>query len=206
MASNRLPKGQGHLLREQIVQAVCALLAETGNADSVSIRAVAKRINRTTPAIYEHFNDRHELLQHSALAVFNEMAVRVSAALACEPDFRVRLRKRAHAYVEFAQEHPEPYRLLFMDRRAESLLSIDELLATAGMASLLEDLTTAHQHGRLAFDDIRSVGITLWMSLHGIASLRVAHPSLDWPPNLLDLLLDELAEGLIPRTTPDQKP
>ncbi len=187
------------MLRSQIIDAVVSLLAETGDAEAVSIRAVAQRVGRTTPAIYEHFQDRHELLQVSALSMFTTMSERVTAALANEPDFRVRLRNRAHAYVSFAQDYPEPYRLLFMDRRPSSMLTIDELLATAGMTSLVDDLAAAHKAGRVAFDDLRSVALTLWMSLHGIASLLVAHPSLDWPAKLVDLLLDELAEGLIPR-------
>lgn len=199
MATARLPKGQGHLLKAEILRATASLLAETGDADSVSVRAVALRVGRTTPSVYEHFRDRHELLQLTALSVLNAMSARVSSELENEPDFRIRLRLRAHAYVAFAREHPEPYRLLFMDRRPSSMLSITELLETAGMASVLNDLETAHRHGRLAFDDLRMVAITLWTSLHGIASLWVAHPTLNWPTNLVDQLLDELADGLIPR-------
>jgi AcrR family transcriptional regulator len=199
VATARHPKGQGHLLKEEILRATASLLAETGDADSVSVRAVALRVGRTTPSVYEHFRDRHELLQLTALSVLNAMSVRVSSELENEPDFRTRLRRRAHAYVAFAREHPEPYRLLFMDRRPSSTLSIDELLETAGMASVLTDLETAHHHGRVAFDDLRTVSLTLWTSLHGIASLWVAHPTLNWPANLVDQLLDELADGLIPR-------
>jgi AcrR family transcriptional regulator len=201
MAQKRFPKGQGHLLKIEILEATAALLAETRDADAVSIRAVAMRVGRTTPSIYEHFRDRHELLQLAALSVFNQMASNVSNELENETDFRVRLRHRAHAYVAFAKEHPEPYRLLFMDRRPDSMLSIDELLETAGMKAVLDDLHTAHANKRVAFDDLHLVGLTLWTSLHGIASLWVAHPTLQWPPTLVDQLLDELANGLIPRKT-----
>jgi hypothetical protein len=79
------------------------------------------------------------------------------------------------------------------------MLTIDELLQTAKMQAVLDDLHVAHSQGRVAFDDLRLVGLTLWTSLHGIASLWVAHPTLHWPPNLVDQLLDELADGLIPR-------
>jgi AcrR family transcriptional regulator len=200
MAQKRFPKGHGHLLKDEILRATAALLDETGDADAISIRTIASRVGRTTPAIYEHFQDRHQLLQLAALSVLNEMATKVSAELADEPDFRSRLRRRGHAYVAFARLHPEPYRLLFMDRRAESMLSIDELLQTAGMHAVQDDLRAAHAQGRVAFDDLQLVGLTLWTSLHGIASLWVAHPTLQWPPNLVDQLLDELADGLVPRT------
>jgi AcrR family transcriptional regulator len=197
--TQRLPKGQGHLLRAEILHAAAALLAETGDADEVSIRAVASRVGRTTPSIYEHFQDRHSLLQHAALLSLSSMADQVSGDLHLVEDFRLRLRHRAHAYVLFAKEHPEPYRLLFMDRRPSSMLTIDELLETAGMQGVLEDLQLAHQHGRVAFDDLNLVALTLWTSLHGIASLCVAHPALNWPTSLVDQLLDELSQGLVPR-------
>jgi AcrR family transcriptional regulator len=199
VATKRLPKGQGHLLKDEILMATAALLHETGDAEAVSIRAVAQRVGRTTPSIYEHFQDRHELLQSAALWVLNRMAADVSRKLAHEADFRVRLRLRAHAYVAFAKEHREPYRLLFMDRRPRSMLDIDQLLDTAGMRAVIEDLQMAHAQGRVAFDDLHLVALTLWTSLHGIASLWVAHPTLNWPTNLVDQVLDELADGLIPR-------
>jgi AcrR family transcriptional regulator len=195
----RLPKGQGHLLRHEILKATVDLLDETNDAQSVSTRAVAARVGRSTPLIYEHFADRDELIRLAARSALEDMGRQVDNDLADEPDIAVRLRRRAHAYVDFAVSHPEPYRVLFMDRRYTTDQTLDELLATTGFAGVQRDFEAAHALGLLAQDDVRTVVLTLWAALHGVASLLLIHPSLDWPTSLLDQLLDELRDGLQPK-------
>jgi AcrR family transcriptional regulator len=60
----RARKGEGELLREEILDAAEALLIEKGHPDAVSIRAVAARVGVSPPAIYLHFADKDELFYH----------------------------------------------------------------------------------------------------------------------------------------------
>ena len=48
----RNPRGQGDRLREEIISAASELIAESGDADQLSLRAVAKRIGIAAPSIY----------------------------------------------------------------------------------------------------------------------------------------------------------
>jgi AcrR family transcriptional regulator len=212
MASSRLSKGQGHLLRDEILRATAELMLRATSPDDISIRAVAQAVNRTTPQIYEHFDNREHLLHEAAKAALADMAARVALAIAKpskkrssrstekaeEPAYRVRLRARAHAYVDFAVSSPVAYRVLFMSP-STSEVPASSLLAIAGMGSVVSDLKEAQADGRLAWPDVEYVALTMWVMLHGVASLRVAHPTTAWPPNLLDRLLDELTVGLLPR-------
>ena len=57
----RNPRGQGDRLREEIITAASELIAESGDADRLSLRAVAKRIGIAAPSIYRHFPDAEHL-------------------------------------------------------------------------------------------------------------------------------------------------
>jgi AcrR family transcriptional regulator len=181
-----------------ILEATAELLRAVGDPSEVSVRAVASRVGRTTPQIYEHFAGRTDLLHEAAKHALVGMAARVDAAVGQSPDFRKRLRARAHAYVDFAASNPNAYRVLFMSP-AETELSPTELLDLAGMGAVVRDLKDAKKAGRLAWPNVEQVALTMWVSLHGIASLKVTHPNLVRSPKLLDQLLDEFTVGLLPR-------
>jgi AcrR family transcriptional regulator len=176
-----------------------ALLDETGSEKAVSTRLIAQRVGRSTPLIYEHFADRDEVLRLAARSALEAMGVETDRELSTEIDVATRLRARAHAYVAFAVAHPEPYRILFMDPRYSTGTDLDELLDSAGFAGVTRDLDTAFSAGLLGDLDTRMVTLTLWASLHGVASLLLAHPGMDWPPSFLDSMLDHLRDGLTPR-------
>jgi AcrR family transcriptional regulator len=199
--ARRSPRGQGHLLRERILEATVELMSTVDDASAISIRAVADRVGKTVPAIYQHFPDKGSMLIAASLHAFDAMGAAVSAEVVNEPSISVRLRLRAHAYVQFAEQHPAPYRLLFMSPPDSSNRpdTLEILLATVGFNGMIEDLRLARDAGEMIDLDPQAVAIVLWTAVHGVASLRIAHPSLDWPPTLLDQVLDQHALGLAPR-------
>src|ERR687893_1922283 len=58
----RAKRGQGELLRADILAAAERLLIQTGDEGAVSIRAIADAAGVTPPSIYLHFADKTELL------------------------------------------------------------------------------------------------------------------------------------------------
>jgi AcrR family transcriptional regulator len=198
VATRRHPKGQGHLLRAEILTATAELMRRSSNVNDISVRIVAGLVGRTTPQIYEHFSSRDELIRQAAFAEMEAMAHRVSEAVGNHPDVRHRLRGRAHAYVDFATTNPLAYRVLFMGE-SETIATMNDLFAISGMAAVIDDLKAARSEGRLSSSALRSVGLSMWAAIHGVASLQIAHPQAKWPKNMLDHLLDQLAYGVIPR-------
>jgi AcrR family transcriptional regulator len=198
---HRSPRGQGHLLRERILEATVELMSAVDDASAISVRAVADRVSKTVPAIYQHFPDKGSLLIAASLHAFDAMGAAVSAEVADEPQTSIRLRRRAHAYVQFAKDHPAPYRLLFMTPpdSANRPGTLEVLLTTVGFNGMIEDLRLARAAGEMIDLDPPSVAIALWTAVHGVASLQIAHPGLDWPTTLLDQVLDQHAIGLSPR-------
>src|SRR5581483_12470957 len=68
----RAARGQGQLLREEIIAAAERLLIERGSEDAVSIRAIADAVGVTPPSIYMHFADKDELFMAVCEARFDE--------------------------------------------------------------------------------------------------------------------------------------
>ena len=65
----RNQRGQGARLREELIEAASDLLADQGNPDQVSIRAVATAAGVTPPSIYLHFADRKNRSRPAAWCV-----------------------------------------------------------------------------------------------------------------------------------------
>jgi AcrR family transcriptional regulator len=198
VSAARLPRGQGHLLAAEILRATVELLDETNDADAVSVRSIAARVGRSTPLVYEHFADRMSLLRAAARSALDDMAAAVERDVGEEADVIARLRLRAQGYMAFARRHPEPYRLLLMDHRVPAAESLDEFIDTTGLNGVARDLRIAQDLGLVRSGDVRSITVALWAGLHGVASLVLTHPDMDWPDDLLDLVLSTLRDGLRP--------
>ncbi len=177
-------------------------MSTVDNADDVSVRAIADAVGKTVPALYQHFGDKSELLTAAAEHALNTMGAEVDAQVASETDIDRRLRARARAFVEFATQHPVPYRHLFMSSpgAAGTTDTIDLMMESVGFSKMVSDLTEARQAGLMIDEDPERVALVLWTAVHGVASLFISHPDLDWPDDLLERVLDQHAFGLVPRS------
>ena len=69
------------------------------------------------------------------------------------------------------------------------------------MASLLTALTDGIERGIFAPGDPAIMAVALWASIHGMASLVLAKPGIEWPSaeELVDRLLAQSLHGLLRR-------
>lgn len=193
----RARKGEGDRLRGEIVDAADRLLVETGDEDAVTVRAVAREVGCTAPAIYLHFEDREELLLAVAERYFADLDRHVGAAVDRDGDPVDCLRRGAAAYVQWGVDNPEPYRMIFMTRRDDVVSSVG---ATA-FGRLVEAAERAIDAGRVAPRDPLLVATGLWSVMHGIASLAVSMP--DALPSPLDTLTTHVMEKYLAGLTVD---
>jgi AcrR family transcriptional regulator len=181
-ARTRARRGEGELLRDEILNAAERLLIETGNEDAVSIRAIANAVGVTPPAIYLHFPDKETLLFgvcERQFAIFREA---LDAAASTTSDPVEALERRAEAYVRFGLEHPEAYRIMFMGR-AGIMEKHAESVATGADAftDLVDNVERAMQAGALREDvDATTAAIFMWTGVHGITSLLISAPHFPW--------------------------
>ena len=210
-------------LRSRIVDAARDLFAAEGY-EAVSMRRIAEAIEYSPTAIYGHFQNKADL--------FREVCGRDFAALAGafteearSPDPVERLRATGRAYVRFAVDHPNHYRLMFMtpnlhrpDGTPEPLTA--EEAAVRGnpdadsYAFLRDTAAEAVAAGRFRpglGGDAELIAQTLWAGVHGVASLQIAKaddPWIDMAPLAARTaaMIDGLLDGLLADAPPKSKP
>jgi len=65
---------------QEIIQTARRLLVEQG-PDAVSLRAIAREMGMTAPALYRYFDSHEELLRHVVADIFTELASHVKTAI-----------------------------------------------------------------------------------------------------------------------------
>lgn len=176
----RAQRGSGDQLRADILKAARELLAHTGSADGVSIRAVSELVGVTAPSIYRHFADKDALIGAVVAVVFEELDDVMQAAATNAESPIDRLRLQGMAYVRFAREHPEQYRLATMQASGTEA-TVDHVLGTAVFVHFLSSIQDCIRDGIYSNDDEPiQIGMELWAAAHGIASLQIAKPHLPW--------------------------
>ncbi len=181
----RAPRGQGAALRGEVLRAAMELLRETGSEESVSLRAVAGRVGVSVPSIYLHFADKQALLNAVCEEVFEALHVTLKEASSDAADPFEALRRQGVAYVHFALANPEHYRIVMMGGPSD-YAPADEV-ASGAFGHLLASVTSCVAIGVLEGDPVQ-LGMQLWATAHGIASLLIAKPRFPWPP--VDELVD----------------
>ncbi len=177
----RAQRGTGEQLRAEIITATKQLLAETGSAAAVSIRAVAQRVGVTSPSIYLHFADKDALLDAVVSDVFAELDTVMAKAEAevTGSSPLARLRAQGLAYIRFAVEHPEHYRVATMEP-CTTPPEVDTVLASSCFARFTATISDCQRAGVFGGDDPLPIALDLWSSAHGLASLMIAKPYLPW--------------------------
>lgn len=195
----RARKGEGDLLREEILAATERLLIETGSEEAVSIRAVARATGVTPPSIYRHFTDKTHLMFEVCARHFTAMDEAIQAAVADIDDPLHAMRARGRAYVRFGIENPEHYRIMFMGPSYETPDQWDDLLSTGSFANLVAGIEALVDAGIVdAGTDTFEAALHTWASIHGLTSLLVARPEMPWPDleRFIDRHLDLCLQAL----------
>ncbi|HVS68893.1 MAG TPA: TetR/AcrR family transcriptional regulator [Mycobacteriales bacterium] len=174
----RSQRGSGEQLRAEIVAAAKALLAAASSVDEVSIRGVADAVGVTPPSIYLHFVDKDDLMAAVVADVFAELDAAMLQAGAHSGGPLEKLRDYGRAYVRFAVDHPEHYRIAAMDPCPRP--DVDEVLASGAFVHFNDTVVECIDAGIFPPGDPLPITLDLWAAAHGIASLLITKPFLPW--------------------------
>jgi AcrR family transcriptional regulator/uncharacterized protein (DUF2249 family) len=100
--------------RVEIARAALKLLAD-GPVESVSTRAIARKIGLTQPGLFRHFRSRDEILAAVVGLARTEMAARAREIFDAKMPPLETIRAVISAILQFAMDHPGVPRLLFHD-------------------------------------------------------------------------------------------
>lgn len=188
-ARRRAPRGQGAALRGEVLEAAMNLLRETGSEEAMSLRAVAQRVGVSVPSIYLHFTDKQALLDAVCEEVFEQLFLELKEASAEAVDPFDALRRQGVAYVRFALDNPEHYRIVM---RGPSTYAPEHEIASGAFGYVLDTVSSCVALGVLEGDPL-SLSLQLWAGTHGLASLMMDKPLFPWPP------VEELVDGAVCR-------
>jgi AcrR family transcriptional regulator len=201
-------EGRSHAregVREKILEAARELFVREGY-ESVSMRKIAARVGYTAMALYRHFADKEALLRELCLEDFRTLRQAMDR-IASDPDPIERLRRTGRAYVDFALEYPNQYRLLFMTPLPRTV-HVEKVVAEhpeedcyARLREMVAEGITAGRF-RPGRDDAELLSQVVWAGLHGIVSLHIIMrraPAIAWRPvrETAEVILDGLFEGLV---------
>ena len=192
-------RGEGARLRTEILAAAAELLDETGDEQAVTLRAVARRIGISAPSIYGHFADRQAILLALARQAFAELTGALTAAT--DPDPVQRLRDVCAAYLGFATDRPQRYRVMF-GGLWNAAGAVDEAAITAADATALgqealqvlaDALADCVAAGRSGSTNPAADAVALWLGLHGLAHQRAVSTAFPWPDDIVERLVGPIA-------------
>lgn len=141
--------------------------------DKLSLRAVARDIGVSQTAPYRHFPDKNHLLSALAQEGFLLLAQQTQTASKTD-DVISGLAGIGLAYIQFAQSHPNHYKLMFgpsIPNRHEDMA----LMATGEKAFqvLLDQCTKGVEEGVFIDEEPRVLAHVCWSQVHGASSLII---------------------------------
>jgi AcrR family transcriptional regulator len=208
-------------LQDAIKAAAWKQIAEFG-APALSLRAIARELNITAPAIYNYFPDRDALVTAliiDAFTSFGDWQLEARDSVPAE-DHAGRMKAIGLAYRNWAHTFPQRYQLIFgtpvpgyvgpvekilpsSARSLSALVSVVERLRVAGKLNV-ETFPKVKAEYKLSFEmwkthggeaDILSlsVAMVIWTRVHGIVSLEIQGNLPPFGPKGDALYLYELA-------------
>ena len=173
------------ITKEDIVEAAVGIVRESG-AQALNARTVAAALNCSTQPVFSNF----ETMEALRLAVVEKADRLCGVYMQREtqkgeyPPYKA----SGMAYIRFAKEEKELFKLLYMrDRSAETVPQGVEL------TEQMEDMV--HCNTGLSGPDAKLFHLEMWAYVHGIATM-FATGFLDLPWELVSKMLTDSYQGL----------
>ena len=180
--------------KEEIIDTAVDIVRQNG-AQAINARTIAAILNCSTQPIFSNFATMDEL----------RLAVTKKADLLCQEYMRREAERgefplykaSGMAYIRFAKEEKELFKLLYMrDRSGAS--TADESGVTDAMESII------HRNTGLEGDDAKLFHLEMWAYVHGIATMfATGYLNLDW--ELVSKMLTDSYQGLRIQHTSNQQ-
>ena len=182
---HRNRRGQGLLLREEILRAATAIIVRTGSDQAVTLRSVAREVGIAAPSIYAHFPDRDAIIDAVVVESLGRLREEILTAAGEHEDPVDSLLAGCAGYVGFGTREPARYRLLFSSPRIKAEAADCSPVLPSGLhafQTLVDSLESCARAGRSETDDPFGDAVALWTALHGQVTLRAGLPDFPWPP------------------------
>jgi AcrR family transcriptional regulator len=143
---------------------------EAGGHEQISLRGLAAKAGVSTAAPYKHFASRRALIQALVDDGIERLAKRYIASAHADAAPVERLRMACLAYIEFAEQQPQRFRLIFV---SDIFLELPHASADETYR-IFEDLIG----DVLGCDDLEArqfATLSCWSMIHGFAMLQISN-------------------------------
>jgi AcrR family transcriptional regulator len=157
---------------QAIMDAARHILAHRG-PDALSMRAVADRVGMSATAIYRYFESKDVLVARVVQRGFERFGEYLREAAERHPRGSLeRLAALGEAYIRFALENQEYFKLLFSLQHPDPH-SLDDLPESGGHGLLRRAVVEAMDSGAMRRADPDLVAMYLWSVAHGLLTLSM---------------------------------
>ncbi len=167
--------------------------------EKLSLRALARRAGVSATAPFRHFADKQALLAALATQGFEDLAQRMQIGIENESDLARRFVQMGVTYVGFARDFPVHYQLMFGAVLGDFSQSQDLQRAADDAYRQLDQLLCQLVQEKNLSHDVKTLGGTVWSTVHGMASLLlnvpVAEQALDSQPRQAVAMLSQDVEA-----------
>ena len=196
-AKSRLRSFHHGNLRQELIDAALAAPEIAG----LSLRQLAASLGVTAAAAYRHFDSREDLLFEVACIGFKRLRQRFASAfeITVPPsnaqEARLRLSRLAQAYLQFADDEPALWRLIFGAQAEAYRQTIDSEIDPDSYEYLPAALMGLYLAGVIPTQPSERDALFAWSAVHGAATLRSGRV----PGALISIqeLANEVAERVI---------
>ena len=120
----------------EIKQTARRILVAEG-PDAVSLRAIAREMGMTAPALYRYFGSHEELLKHVIADIFTELATGIRGAIVSADaesggDMTAKVFAACWEFRRWSLSHPKEFRLIFASPLPGLHVQHDEITAESG--------------------------------------------------------------------------
>ncbi len=159
-------------VRASILEAARKVVLEEG-WQALSIRKIAEAIDYSVPVIYDHFINKEAILLEFVKQGFGLLNTKLERAKDSVDDSEMQVRAIGNAYMKFATDHKEYYRLMFGlgIPSCEAVKEIPELKSFVQI--VMEPISELIQQNKHKKMEERVKFKSFWSSLHGLISIDI---------------------------------
>lgn len=162
-------------LKNALIQAGIEILSREG-IEALSLRKVAKRAGVSHTAPYAHFTDKQALIAAIAAAGYQKLYDALFAAQNPQAPPLARLLATAHAYLQFALDEPDHFRITFsgvVEAEQDYPEYIEQSKRCFGLVVTVVESCRAG--GLFTKGDTQLIAVSIWSGIHGFVQLLLAN-------------------------------
>ncbi len=173
--------------KEEIIISACNIIKTEGK-ESLNARRLAKSLGCSVQPIFHNFTSMEELNKE----VYNHIYNKYKEYMTTARESKIKpYREMGLAYIRFAADYPEFFKMIFMQN---TNLSPESLITNDDMGN---DVIKAGQElTGLTFEEQKNLHVKVWIFTHGIACL-VATKTVEFKEGEISNLLEETVREML---------